>query len=106
MRTGAPTTAAGASPRVAVVVGDLVLAVIFVGSSAVLLKVLSPRADAVDWWFAVLVGLPLAVRRHAPRSCAVAVGVVALAQHPSLRGAGGLVSLDRSTASSGGFPGF
>jgi len=80
VRTSAPTTAAGAPPRAAVVVGDLVLAVLLVGSSAVLLKVLSPRADAVDWWFVVLVGLPLTVRRRAPRTCAALVGAVVLVQ--------------------------
>jgi signal transduction histidine kinase len=57
-----------------------VLAVLLVGSSAVLLKVLSPGADAVDWWFVVLVGLPLAVRRQAPRTCAALVGAAALVQ--------------------------
>jgi signal transduction histidine kinase len=80
VRTSAPTTAAGAPPRAAIVVGDLVLAVLLVGGSAVLLKVLSPKADALDWWFVVLVGLPLAVRRRAPRTCAALVGVVALVQ--------------------------
>ncbi len=64
----------------ALVVGDIVLAVLLVGSSAVLLKVLSPRADAVDWWFVVLVGLPLAVRRRAPRTCAALVGALVLVQ--------------------------
>ena len=80
MRPRAPTTAVGAPPRAAIVVGDLALAVIFIGSSAVLLKVLSPRADGEDWWFVVLVGLPLAVRRQAPRTCAALVGAVALVQ--------------------------
>lgn len=81
MRPSAPTTADGAPRRrAAIAVADLVLAALFVGSSAVLLQVLSPSADAVDWWFAVLVGLPLAVRRHAPRTCAALVGLIVLVQ--------------------------
>ncbi|GAA3563235.1 sensor histidine kinase [Microlunatus spumicola] len=56
------------------------MAAIVLGSSAVLLKVLSPGADAVDWWFVLLVGLPLAVRRRLPRTCAVLVGVVVAVQ--------------------------
>lgn len=59
---------------------DLVLAALLIGSSGVLLRVLSPSADAVDGWFVVLVGLPLAVRRNAPRTCAALVGAVALVQ--------------------------
>ena len=79
MRRRAPTTAAPAQPRV-LVIADLALAALFVGSSAVLLKVLSPRADAVDWWFVVLAGLPLAVRRSRPRTCAALVGAVVVVQ--------------------------
>ncbi len=79
MRTGAPIAAA-APQRAAVAVGDLLLAALLVGSSAVLLKVLSPGAGALDWWFVVLVGLPLLVRRRAPRTCAALVGAVVLVQ--------------------------
>ena len=79
MRRRAGRTAAPGQPR-ALVVADVALAVLLVGSSAVLLKVLSPQADAVDWWFVVLVGLPLAVRRTMPRSCAALVGAVVAVQ--------------------------
>ena len=72
-------TAAPAQPR-ALVVADVALAALLIGSSAVLLKVLSPRADAVDWWFVVLVGLPLAVRRSRPRTCAALVAAVVVVQ--------------------------
>ena len=79
MRPRAARTVVPAQPR-ALVVADLASAALFVGSSAVLLKVLSPRADAVDWWFVVLAGLPLAVRRSRPRTCAALVGAVVVVQ--------------------------
>ena len=80
MRTGASNALVRRPLPRAVGVGDLVLATLFVGASAVLLKVLSPNADAVDWWFVVLAGLPLAVRRRRPRTCAVLVAAVVMAQ--------------------------
>ena len=77
--TVAPSGVEG-PPRAAVLVADPLLALLLIGSGAVLLQVLSPRADAFDFAFVVLVGLPLAVRRRAPRLCAVLVGAVVLVQ--------------------------
>ncbi|SDU95307.1 Signal transduction histidine kinase [Microlunatus sagamiharensis] len=69
-----------ATPDARIVVADVALAVLAVGSSAVLLKVLSPRADAGDWVFVVLVALPLALRRTVPRTTAALVGLAAAVQ--------------------------
>ncbi len=79
-----PSVAVLESPRaprdVRLLVADVALAVLVVGSSAVLLAVLSPRAGAGDWVFVVVVGLPLALRRSAPRAAAALVGLAVSAQ--------------------------
>ena len=80
MAPTATPSALDGPPRAAVLVADPLLALLLIGSGAVLLQVLSPKADAFDFAFVVLAGLPLAVRRWVPRVCAALVGVVVLVQ--------------------------
>ena len=59
---------------------DVVIMVVFAGMGALLLAVIALHERPVDYLFVVLVSLPLALRRRAPRVAAAAVFGVAVVQ--------------------------